>query len=327
MTGMAVVKDDKVLMQLRPRHWPRAGDKICFPGGRPKRGESSFAAARREAREEAGLYIPKEKVRRFGSLWMAYWADCTVLRRATHVKHEVQWPRFLIRKIPGAKRGPHRHCWLTKKQIQQHRGCFAWNHGRLAISLLNRRGRPAQIASATATEDTRSSTAPVDILFGPRILEAESGGDDEYAHEDAAPGAVTAAYLGQTVFLIGCFGRQLKDAQGNLVLSREKQACETWSVKDAGGGKVFLESALGHYLKDHRGTPKLAGHAKAWEKWRILDADGKVFLRSHRGQNLSDRRGGRVGMKGNSKGWEKWQLEVALPEELAMQAGVGIPCT
>jgi 8-oxo-dGTP pyrophosphatase MutT (NUDIX family) len=276
MTGMGIVKDDKVLMQLRPRHWPRAGDKICFPGGRPKRGESSFAAARREAREEAGLYIPGEKVRRFGSLWTADWADCTVLRRATHVKHEVQWPRFLIGKIPGAERGPHRHCWLTKKQIQQHRGCFAWNHGRLAISLLNRRGRSAQIASATA-----------------------------------APDAVTDAYLGQTVFLIGCFGGQLKDAQGNLVLSREKQACETWRVKDAGGGKVFLESALGHYLKDHRGSPKLSGRAEAWEKWRILDADGKVFLRSHRGQNLSDCMGERVGMNGNSKsgrsGSSRWR--------------------
>merc|ERR1711920_1181984 len=124
----------------------------------------------------------------------------------------------------------------------------------------------------------------------------------------------TDAYLGQTVFLIGCSGKQLKDAQGKLVLSPDKQACEKWCIKDAGGGKVFLESPLGHYLRDYRSLPNLADHAKAWEEWRILDADGKVFIRSHRGRNLSDRRGNRVGMNSNFKGWEKWQLEVTLPE-------------
>ncbi|TNF38241.1 MAG: CoA pyrophosphatase [Deltaproteobacteria bacterium] len=45
-----------VIVTLRPRHLPRHGGEVCFPGGRPEAGDADlWATAVREAHEELGI--------------------------------------------------------------------------------------------------------------------------------------------------------------------------------------------------------------------------------------------------------------------------------
>jgi len=123
------------LMQLRPEGWRNAGGKICFPWGSVERGEARMKAAIRETYEEAGVVTNKHKLKYVrGGVWTAKWEDCKVKKATTG--GEVQPAHRLQAKIPGAVKGPNKHCWLSLSQIEKNMKRFAWNHGKIAVELL-----------------------------------------------------------------------------------------------------------------------------------------------------------------------------------------------
>jgi len=268
----------------------RSPHRLAVPHGYRRRGESNRNCAGRELYVDAGVGIKKGsrpwKVR--GPHFWVPSENCWFegQGRKPHHGSEIGPVHHVTRVINVSEvANCWRHCWVTADAIKRSKKHFMGKQANRALEALRRR----------AAYDERCAAA-----------EANRGRESK---------SVTMAYLGETVFLTGKFGAQLKDDQGSLVLSHNKQVCEKWSVKDAGDGKVFLESYFGHNLKDHKGTPMLTGSADAWEKWTILDAGGKVFLRSHFGNNLSDRKGERLGMSGNFLQWEMWQLELTMPDD------------
>lgn len=95
--------------------------------------------------------------------------------------------------------------------------------------------------------------------------------------------------------------------QGTVYMHPNKDAWETWSVEDAGGGNFFLRSAHGTYLGSRQnGEVYLVPHRDAWERWSIVFDRGFRIRSVQWGLHLGSRPDGSIYTHPNCLQWERW---------------------
>jgi len=129
--------------------------------------------------------------------------------------------------------------------------------------------------------------------------------------------------LGSPVFLQSHRNQHLKDSNGQVGLTTNASAWETFVLRDTGDGMVLIESHRGENLQDAEGSVGFSPNTEGWEKWTIVDAgDGKVAFQSWFGNYLQDDSGA-VKMSSNLGSWEMWSI-ILLPEQLRFPEGAAV---
>lgn len=128
--------------------------------------------------------------------------------------------------------------------------------------------------------------------------------------------------LGTPVFLQSHRIEHLKDSNGQVGLTVNASAWETFVLRDAGDSMVLIESHRGENLQDADGSVGFSPNTADWEKWTIVDAGGgKVAFQSWFGTYLQDNNGA-VGMSSNLGSWEMWSIVLTPELQRAVQTGL-----